>query len=206
MAIGARMLRAMGTVQEEVHLGDIRPDLLVVTDDGIQVAIEVAFSSFCDATKAAAFEFKGLPALEIDLSGFSPEAFDPEAVRRAVIESVLLKRWVWPSAPSFSQFATRSAQVASPTGVAKTYLPEEKISFSGRWVSVRQFPSGDIAVKVVAWDPDLVSLVRSVAKAHGGRFNPQYKTWNIPRWAARTVRAKLNDKAQGLSIGMGPVS
>ncbi|UCU95215.1 hypothetical protein [Hydrogenophaga taeniospiralis] len=203
---GARMLRAMGTVQEEVHLGDIRPDLLVVTDDGIQVAIEVAFSSFCDATKAAAFEFKGLPALEIDLSGFSPEAFDPEAVRRAVIESVLLKRWVWPSAPSVSPFATRSAQVASPPAVAKTYLPEEKISFSGRWVSVRQFPSGDIAVKVVAWDPDLVSLVRSVAKAHGGRFNPQYKTWNIPRWAARTVRAKLNDKAQGLSIGMGPVS
>lgn len=204
---GARMLRSMGTVQEEVHLGDIRPDLLVVTDDGIQVAIEVAYSSFCDGSKAAAFEDKGLPALEIDLSRFSPDAFEPEAVRRAVIESVLFKRWVWPAASSFVPLPPIDPEQceAMPATVAKTYLPEETINFSGRWVSVRQFPSGDIAVKVVAWDPDLVSLVRTVAKAHGGQFNPQYKTWNVPRWAARMVRAQLREKAQNLSIGMGPV-
>jgi hypothetical protein len=47
-----------------------------------------------------------------------------------------------------------------------------------------------------------VSLVRTVAKNHGGRFNPAYKTWNVPRWAANTVRAQLKDKAANYQISM----
>lgn len=200
-ASGFHVLHAQGTVQEEVSLGDVRPDILVTTNDGVQVAIEVAYSSFCDLVKAAAFEAKGLPAIEIDLSGFSPDHFDPIALRRAVIEGLTIKRWVWPTEPGET---TDQAPLPEPplTTREKTYLPEEIISFSGRWVSIRLFPSGDLAVRVVAWDPDLVSLVRTVAKNHGGRFNPAYKTWNVPRWAANTVRAQLKDKAANYQISM----
>jgi competence protein CoiA len=198
---GAHMLHALGAVQEEVSLGAVRPDILVTSADGVQIAVEVAYSSFCDLVKAAAFEAKGLPAIEIDLSGFPPDHFDPEALRRAVIESVTTKRWVWPTEPE--EFTELGVLPDPPkTTPTKTYLPEETISFSGRWVSVRQFPSGDIAVKVVAWDPDLVSLVRTVAKSHGGRFNPAYKTWNVPRWAANTVRTQLKEKAAHYRISM----
>jgi competence protein CoiA len=84
----------------------------------------------------------------------------------------------------------------------KQYLPEQIITFSGRWVSVRQFDSGDIAVKVVKYDPDLVSLVKSVAKRHGARYNPQYRTWNVPRFAARAVRRILEEKARTMEISM----
>jgi competence protein CoiA len=35
-------LQARGPVQQEVAMGVIRPDLLVATDDGVQVAIEIA--------------------------------------------------------------------------------------------------------------------------------------------------------------------
>jgi competence protein CoiA len=200
-ASGMHMLHAQGVVQEEVFLGEVRPDILVVSNDGVQVAIEVAYSSFCDLVKAAAFEAKGLPAIEIDLSSFSPDHFDPEALRRAVIQAVTNKRWVWPTEPE--DLAGDEIPQESPTNQpTKTYLPEETISFSGRWVSVRDFPSGDIAIKVVAWDPDLVSLVRTLAKSHGGRFNPNYKTWNVPRWAAKTVRKLLKEKASRYQISM----
>jgi hypothetical protein len=73
----------------------------------------------------------------------------------------------------------------------KPHLPEEIITFSGRWVSVKKFPSGDIAVKVVRYDPDLVSLVKTIAKANYGSYSPRWKSWNVPRWRPETVRSEL---------------
>lgn len=196
------ILHSLASVEEEVTVGTIRPDLLVVTRDGVQVAVEIAYSSFCDWVKIAAFEAHSLPALEIDLSRFTPENFDPDEVKEAVIRSVAHKTWIWPTAAPLASdlnLVTKN----TPAAPGKKFLPQETISFSGRWVSIRQFPSGDIGVKVVAYDPDLVSLVRTLAKAHGGRFNPQYKTWNVPRWGARMVRQQLRNKAEKLEISMG---
>lgn len=195
------LLFATDDAQEEVHLGDIRPDVLVTSNDGVLVAIEVAYSSFCDVVKATAFAAKGLPALEIDLSAFTPDAFDPALVREAVIAAVAGKRWVWPTETPTDTTTPDSPVTPSPSP-PKTYLPQEKISFSGRWVFVRQLPSGDIAVKVAAWDPDLVPLVRSVAKAHGGQYNEHYKTWNVPRRWAAAVRAQLRSQAERYQISM----
>lgn len=207
-SVPQRLLHATGEVQEEVSLGNIRPDLLVTTDDGVVVAIEIAYSSFCDDDKARQFEALGLPALEIDLSSFTPDGFEPPAVRHAVISALEHKRWVWPfKTPQVDAIPVQPSPVNDPapsaTGKAQPmHLPEEIVNFDGRWVSIKQFPSGDIAVKVVSWDPDLVSLVKSVAKAHGGRYNARYRTWNVPRWAARLVRTELHNKARTLSIGV----
>lgn len=204
-----RILHAAGAVHEEVSIGAIRPDLVVTTDDGVIVAIEIAHSSFCDIVKARQFEELGLPALEIDLSVFTPEGFDPVAVRETVISALDHKRWVWPYDTSQTEepVVPLSPDLVLPLPAAgkaqSIHLPEEIISFNDRWVSIKQFPSGDIAVKVVAWDPDLVSLVKSIARAHGGRYNTQYKTWNVPRWAAHLVRAELRSKAKTLHIGIG---
>jgi competence protein CoiA len=198
------LLHALSSVQEEVMIGTIKPDLLVVTPGGIQVAVEIAYSSFCDLIKVAAFESLNLPALEIDLSRFTPDNFDPAEVKEAVIQSVAQKTWVWPTECPPSLFA--ATDPTAPTlPTARKYLPQEIISFSGRWVSIRQFPSGDIAVRVIAYDPDLVSLVKTVTKAHGARFNPQYKTWNVPRWGARLVRQKLQQHADRLEISVSDV-
>ena len=201
-------LHTSGDVQEEVSLGAIRPDLLLVTDDGVTVAIEIAYSSFCDDDKARQFEGMGLPALEIDLSDFTSEGFDPAAVRRAVISALDHKRWVWPYKPPITEEPAAPPSQGHPSlqlsarNAQPVRLPEEIISFDGRWVSIKQFSNGDIAVKVVAWDPDLVALVKSIAKAHGGQYNARFKTWNVPRWAARKVRTDLQLKSKTLQISM----
>lgn len=197
------ILHAQGDVKEEVYLGDIRPDVLVTADSGVVVAIEVAYSSFCDVVKTAAFAARGMPALEIDLSAFTPDTFDPVLVKEAVIRSVDAKRWVWPTELPSDAAATVPPMERQLTP-ARTFLPQEKIDFSGRWVFIRQLPSGDIAIRVGAWDPDLVPLVRSIAKAHGGEFNQQYKTWNVPRRWAAIVRAKLKREAERFEISMTP--
>jgi competence protein CoiA len=195
------ILQSFSSIQLEVMVGAVRPDLLAVTPDGVQVAVEIAYSSFCDLLKVAAFQDLGLPALEIDLSRFTPENFDPKDVKEAVIGSLLHKVWIWPT-EGLPVAAELGSGDIPPLPALKTHLPEEIIDFSGRWVSIRQFPSGDIAVKVVAYDPDLVSLVKSVAKAHGARFNPKYKTWNVARWAAQLVRQRLRERSQSLKISV----
>lgn len=197
------ILHAQGEVKEEVYLGDIRPDILVTADSGVVVAIEVAYSSFCDVVKTAAFAARGMPALEIDLSSFTPDTFDPTLVKEAVISSVDGKRWVWPTELPAEQ-AIPITPTAPQPAPAQARLPQEKIDFSGRWVFIRQLPSGDIAVRVGAWDPDLVPLVCSVCKAHAGEYNPRYKTWNVPRRWATTVRARLQREAERFQIIMTP--
>lgn len=197
------ILHAVGEVREEAFLGDIRPDVLVTADSGVMVAIEVAYSSFCDVVKAAAFATRGMPALEIDLRAFTPDQFDTALVKEAVIRSVGAKRWVWPT-----ELPTNIVAPVAPTPpqppLNRAFLPQERIDFSGRWVFIRQLPSGDIAIRVGAWDPDLVPLVRSVAKAHGGEYNQQYKTWNVPRRWASAARATLKRRAEQFQIGMTP--
>lgn len=197
------LLMSLGRVQEEVVIGEIRPDLLLVTADGIQVAIEVAYSSFCDLEKSAAFASANLAALEIDLSQFHPDQFDPAAVKEAVLTATDRKKWMWPTQGAAGP-ELLPAPEPSPTPPARAHLPEEIITISGRWVSVKSLPSGDIAVRVVAFDPDVVSLVRSVCRQHGGRFNHQYKSWNVPRWFSTVVRQRLKDCAARFQIAVRP--
>lgn len=201
---GQAILQALLPATAEVALGSVRPDILLVTTDGVQVAVEIAYSSFCDADKAAAFERMNLPALEIDLSMFTPDTFDPALVKHAVLGAGDHKTWVWPE--PLQQTADAEDIASAPLPTVRQFLPEEIISISGRWVSVKQFQSGDIAVKVIKYDPDVVSLVRSICKTHGGRYNPEYKSWNVRRWAARTVRQILENRSKTMEITMGFVN
>jgi competence protein CoiA len=196
---------ALAQVDVEKRVQAIRPDLLATTQTGVVVAIEVAYSSFCDLIKMAEFERNALPALEIDLRRFSPEAFDPEEVRSALLRNVEGKAWLWPR-PADEQATyskdnpSGSFDHASPPEVRKARVPEQIIAFSGRWVSVKQFSSGDLAVKVVRYDPDLVSLVKTIAKANYGSYSPTWKSWTIPRWRAAAVRRELERRARTTAI------
>lgn len=194
------LLHAIAPVYAEVRTGNVRPDILLVTNEGVQVAVEVAYSFFCDEIKRDEFEKLGLPAVEIDLSQFTPDHFDPAEVKQVVILSIEKKKWIWPV--SVEEDMVQPNPQPLPLLATKNDLPEEIIVFSGRWVSVKTFPSGDIAVKVVRYDPDLVSLVKSICKRHGGRYNPPYKNWTVPRWAANTVRHTLKTTAKSVAIKM----
>ncbi|MGJ7528119.1 hypothetical protein [Variovorax sp. GB1P17] len=60
------------------------------------MAIEIAYSSFCDMEKRRAYENMQLPALEIDLRAFTPSAFDVTQVKRVALEDTACKYWLWP--------------------------------------------------------------------------------------------------------------
>ena len=162
------ILLACADIEEEVAFGDRRPDLLAATTIGVSVAIEIAYSSFCDLEKCQAYEDMKLPALEIDLRAFTPTAFDVAQVKRAILEDVACKSWLWPER---LELAEVSQAALPPTVLAaqRQYLPEEIVTIRGRWISIKKLPSGDIAIKAVRFDTDIVSVVRTVARAHYGR-------------------------------------
>jgi hypothetical protein len=200
VSLAARLV--LPKVEVEKAMGEVRPDLLAHSDLGVAVAIEVAYTSFCDMLKVEEFARLGLPVLEIDLRAFTPDAFSPEAVKQAVLEAVAGKEWLWPrSAGPAPEIPTAPQLPQEPTGEPpKVLLPEEIVTISGRWVSIKEFESGDIAVKVIRYDPDVVSLVKSIAKANFGHYSPRWKSWNVPRWRASIVRTELRSKSETVSI------
>lgn len=190
------LLMSCQRIDEELTMGNIRPDLLVVTHGGVAVAVEIAYSSFCDLLKQQEFKALNLPAVEIDLSTFTPENFDSRLVKSAVIESLTTKTWLWPAVLADLEPSSSAVVPANP------FLPEELIDVSGRWISVKSLPSGDITVKAVRFDPDIVSLVRSVARANDGHYQPKYKTWLIRKWRAPIAREHLRQYARDFRIGI----
>lgn len=194
----------LALIEVERSVQDVRPDLLGHTDEGLAIAIEVAYTSFCDLFKIDRFARQRLAALEIDLRAFTPEGFEPAAVRTAVLHDLQAKAWLWPKPPAQRETVPPaapdapaiSANIESP----KARLPEEIVTISGRWVSIKEFPSGDLAVRVITYDPDVVSIVKTIAKANYARYSPKWKSWNVPRWRAETVRRALREKSQSVSI------
>lgn len=186
------ILLAYAGIEEEVTVSDRRPDLLAATTDGVSVAIEIAYSSFCDPEKRQAYENMRLPALEIDLRDFPPSAFDVAQVKRAILEDVACKSWLWPERPDTAVMAQGpSAPPPATPAAQRPFLPEEIVTIRGRWISVKELPSGDIAIKAVRFDPEIVSVVRTVARTHYGRYREAHHNWVIPRFRADAARAQL---------------
>ena len=195
---GQRILMACTSIEEEVVIGNRRPDLLAATTSGVSVAIEIAYSSFCDLQKRQDYEDMRLPALEIDLRVFTPTTFDVDRVKHALLEDVVCKTWLWPE--HLEDAEPSPEPPASPPSMPaphRQFLPEEIVNLRGRWISVKQLPSGDIAVKAVRYDPDVVSVVRTVARLHSGQYLGTYFSWVIPRYRAEAARAQLRAIAAG---------
>ena len=74
------------------------------------------------------------------------------------------------------------------------------MTISGRWVSIKEFELGEIAVRVIRRDPDVVSLVKSTAKTNFARYSPKWKSWHVPRWRSNIVRIELRSKSEIVSI------
>lgn len=189
---GQAILLSCSGVEEEVTIGDRRPDLLAATTGGVSVAIEVAYSSFCSLEKRQAYETMKLPALEIDLRAFTPSAFDVAQVKRSLLEDVDRKTWLWPVYLDSTPATPEPPAMPSVGPVApRQFLPEEIVTIHGRWISIKRLPSGDIAIKAVRYDPNVVSVVRTVARAHHGQYRGTYHSWVVPRFRAEAARAQL---------------
>jgi competence protein CoiA len=160
-------------IDAEKDLGEVIPDLLVHTARRCAIAIEVAYSSFCDEAKIARFANLGLPVLEIDLRAFTPERFNRAAVREAIINELSGKRWLWPVTSS-----DRCCLV-------------EVLNISGRPVAMRTLPNGDFASTATRFHWDTVAMLRSLAKQHGGHYDPDLKSWIVRNPRAAVARKAL---------------
>lgn len=182
---------------EKAVLG-IRPDVLATTPEGVSVAIEVAYSSFCDLLKVAQFEAMGLPALEIDLHDFQPDGFGPADVRSAVLDEISRKRWLWPIVRE------DSGESPVPDGPEMPEIqqrcPEEIVDISGRWISIKTLRSGDIALKVIRYDPALVSLIRVIARGNSGWYWVKGRSWIVPKRHADQASQQLRDLSGTIEI------
>lgn len=199
----ATQLCDFASVDVEISLGTVRPDLLVTTADGVVLAIEVAYSSFCTPDKVGEFRAQGLPVLEIDLSRFTPEQFDPHHVQFAVLHAIDTKTWLWPLEASAVPDAVPVIPLLpapTPSPPPTIRKPAEIILISGRMVECRELDWGDLAIRAVSFDPDVVGMIKGVVKSFGGRYNSAYKNWIVPAWAKDRVKAELKRLANDLEI------
>ena len=89
--------RLFEKVNQEVTLGDIRPDILAFVD-GSPVIIEIAVTHFVDKAKRHKIRQLNLPAIEIDLSKVS-RLPTKEELYKSVIKEVKLKSWIFNPEP-----------------------------------------------------------------------------------------------------------
>lgn len=154
-------------IEVEKQLGEIIPDLIGYSSD-TQVLIEVAYSSFVDSEKQAKLDQLGLWALEIDLREFHPENFDPDEAKEAIVNGVDLKKWLVSEDIVVEQ---------------KPRYVEEVVTINGIWVSLRELPFGGLAIKVIAYNPEVNAIVKAIAKRYYGRWRNDYKNWIVEnRW------------------------
>lgn len=173
------MRLAFNRVEAEVQIENIRPDIVAYSGER-KFLIEVAYSSFADIIKIEKLQALGLDAVEIDLSRFTPDSFDPELVKKAVIDDFEGKKWLY----VVPAVAPQQSEHSAPQ--CKQPIPEEILTIKGMWVSLKHLPFGDLAIRSIAFNPEVNAIVKGVAKRYYGRWNPAFKNWIVPsRWLAQ---------------------
>ncbi len=169
---------AFDRVEEEVWLGDRRPDIIgyVGTE---RMLIEVAYSSFCDHEKIEALNSRGLATLEIDVSHFDCVDFDPSSVRHAVLMQASIKKWlVLPEAQSATDGPTIRTTSTPAASARPTITEHSSRLINGRRVWLKQLQYGEIALGY-DYGEEVSATIRDVAHRFHGYWDKRYKNWRI---------------------------
>jgi competence protein CoiA len=154
-------------IEEEKWLDNIRPDLIGYYGE-TPVLIEVAYSSFVDADKQAKLEARSLIALEINVRDLPPESFDPETAKEAIVREAGRKEWLFCPEPA-------------PIEQSPSHI-QESLKIKGIFVSFRELPFGDLAIKVSVFNPEVNEVVKAIAKRYSGRWQQKYRNWIVPKY------------------------
>ena len=173
-------------------MSNFRPDLLVDLRGGQRMLIEIAVTSFVNEEKLARLKTAGFWALEIDLSRLlgSQEAIPSDAIRQEILHRVEHKKWVYP-APVRSTVEDAIPMAESVPAVARCRLVEYRYTINGMWVTARELPSGSLAVRSLAFSPQIRDLLKTQARMHGGYYQQVYRNWVFPVTATAVVLSWL---------------
>jgi len=182
------------SVEQEVWLGEFRPDLVADLPDG-PLLLEFACTSFVDDDKQARIEQLGVRAVEVDLSGLlvTPTAEGLQELRRAILHDVSNKQWLYPraSAADTGEAIPLSVEIAVETE-PRNQMPEPvRFSIQGLWVDLRVLEFGSVIVRSVAYSPVIAGLLKRLARQYSGRYVAKFRNWMFPAWAETFVRQEL---------------
>lgn len=182
-------------VQEEVWLDNFRPDLVAHLRGGQRLLIEIAVTSFIGDEKRERIKAAGLWALEIDVSGLlnGQEAIPSEAIRQQILHRVDCKQWVYPEPVGAA--VEREIPPIGPV-LAKPQLTEYRYTIQGMWVTARLLPSGSLAVRSLAYSPQIRDLLKTMAYQLGGYYKPAYRNWVFPA----EVTPRLLERLEGCAL------
>ena len=176
-------------IELEAPLGSLRPDLLGQID-GHPVAIEIAYTSFCDAEKVEEFERQGVTAVEFDVSRFEPENFDAETVRHTILTDQSSKKWL-----------SGLTKAPAPEVAAVPAVPSEKDSvaevrhvlsviIAGRPVRLKKLRWG-LLVLSYDYGEEVCRRIRHLARRYNGRWDWKHLNWQIQECWQPEVEATL---------------
>lgn len=185
------------SVQEELWMGDFRPDLVAHLCDG-PLLIEFACTSFVDAEKQARIERAGIRTIEVDLSRLEidPTAAGLVSLKAAILHEVSTKKWVYPLETELLPEQMIDPGLAPLTAICvepqSQPIPERtRFTIHGMWVDLRELGYGSVIVRSVCYNPLVVDLLKVLARRYGGHYVTKYKNWMFPAWTKQSLLDEL---------------
>lgn len=72
----------------------------------------------------------------------------------------------------------------------------QRFTINSLWVDARTLPSGSLAVRSRAFNPQLRDLFSQLARQYGGYYKKQYTNWIYPEGAAEAILLRLSQLQQ----------
>lgn len=169
---------------------------MALLNDGTQLFIEVAVTSFIDEEKLERIKAVGIKTIELDLSGLlcSKLPVPSAEVKKIILEQTSNITWIFPEAPPALLPLTIDAvsfAIAAPVTELTSKCPEHRFTIMGMWVSARILPTGSIAVRSWTYNPQITELLKSWRNQLGGEYNQKYKNWIYSPLAREEVMSRL---------------
>lgn len=193
-------------VQAEMKLGIIRPDIVAFCKEE-PILIEMEVTHFVDDKKQAILNSLQLKTLEVDVSGLlKPDIRIPsEEAKQWILDNTDDKRWLFPQIPLKEEEKTVSSTVwdhhqsheaddAIPAKIA-TAWQDYQFTIDGVYVRAREFSGGMLALSCI-YNPALIAQFKKWRNEGGGRYNPQYKSWEYWQPFSKTVLGRLKQMHQ----------
>jgi len=183
-------------VDEEVPQQGFQPDLVAHLKDGGQLFIEVAVTSFIGEEKLERIKEAGTNTVEIDLSEllFSKQPIPSEEVKAHILKQTHNKSWAYPGAlPITSLPVTASLPIPlkSPLTEPAAKCVEHRFTVMDMWLTARILPTGSVAVRSLAYNPQITEMLKSWRNELGGEYNPKYRNWIYFPRARKEVLSRL---------------
>lgn len=120
-------LLRVAKASEEVYVHGIKPDVLVETEDGRTLAVEIRVTHAVDVTKRETLRASGLATLEIDLSEMRHLAWDEDELRKTLLGALAPYSWAFhPTVEEVKMEAEKASVPLAPSGDKVGYLAPQR--------------------------------------------------------------------------------